>query len=147
MTRREYRRADPEAAGISAGAGARSFSEGLATYPSTSRVALFAFAGVGVASEHRPRRGAVRLRRGGCDISCRAVAGLAPDLHYEGSRSRFPRQLWMDRNLRERKWTLGERADRLRLSDPGPIPPLSPPPSRSGGNISAAQRTGIVATR
>src|SRR5258708_18465625 len=142
MTRREYRRADTEVAGISAGAGARSFSDGLATYLSTSRVALFAFAGVAVASGHRPRRRAVRLRTGGCDVSCRAVAGLAPDLHCEGSRSRFPRQLWMDRNLGYRKWTLGERADRRRLSDPGPIHPLSPPPSRSVGNISATTRHG-----
>src|SRR5579863_2388335 len=149
MTRRDYRyrRADPEAAGISAGAGARSISGGLAKYLSATDDHRLAIAGVAVAAGNSPRRRAVQLRSGGRDPSRRAVAGLAPDLHCKRSRSRLSRQLWMERNLGARKRSLGERADRLRLSDPGPIHPLSPPPSRSGGIIPAAERHGSVAAR
>src|SRR5882724_2161472 len=147
MTRRDYRyrRADPEAAGVSAGAGARSISGGLAKYLSATDDHRLAIAGIAVAAGNSARRRAVRLRFGSRDLSRRAVAGLAPDLHCKRSRPLLSRQLWMERNLGGRERSLGERTDRLRLSDPGSIYPLSPPPSRSGGNIPAAERHGSMA--
>jgi len=135
------------AAGVSAGAGVRSISCGLAACRRTSRGDDLRFAGVALAPGHSRRHRSVRYPIWW--LPC-----VTPRRRWPGAKQYTAKDLdavfldnygWSETLGRE--WSLGERADRLRLSDFGPVHPLSPAPSRSRGNVLAAERHGSLATR